>query len=139
MHSIILMSELLIKPVIKVWSCYWQWQKFCWLRWRQACLSWLGTAQGEKTLKAISAFHSLWDALYPFLMQSCLKEDHVKCQELPQCVLGNNFWSLSKWLVTNSALISVVFITLVAIRCGILCLFYREGTKLTALYMSHAR
>lgn len=77
----------------------------------------------KRQLKAIFAFCSPWDALYPFLMQSCLKEDHVKCQELPQCLLGNSFWSLNKWLVANSAVVSIVFITLVSIMCRFLCFF----------------
>lgn len=93
-----------------------------------------GQCREKRRLKAIFAFHSPWDALYPFLTHSFLKEDHVKCQELPQC-LGNNFWSLNKWLAANSVLISVVFITLVSIMCRILCFFSTEKELNWQLYI----
>lgn len=129
------MNELLIKPVIKCGPATGNDRNSVDFSRVRLVSHDYGQCREKRQLKTIFAFHSLQDALYPFLMQSCLKEDHVKCRELPQCVLGNSLWSLNKLLVANSALISVVFITVVSVMCRVLCVFSTERELNWQLYI----
>lgn len=96
----------------KAWSCYQQWQEFCWLLWGQGLpLMTPDNVERKGSWELFLHFTVLGMLSIPFFTPSCLKGDHVQCQELPPCLPGNNSWSLNKWLLANSALISVVFIT----------------------------
>lgn len=139
-HEVILKNELLIKTVIKLGPATSNDRNsvdFCGVR---ACLSWLQTSREKRQFRVIFAFHSPWDALNPFFYTKLLERGSCSVPRNAPCLLGNNFWSLNKWSAAKSALISVFLIT----PCfhhvqDFPFLFYREGAKLTALYMICAR